>query len=84
MIAGTNHRREMAEYMLYAIIFHGLLQMLCGGKLPAIFRNTRNREKCLVEFSCDQLFGEDRNILIPISVSVLQLQLVRFLGRVAA
>jgi hypothetical protein len=71
MIAGTNHRKERAEYMLYAVIFHGLLQMLCGGKLPASFRNTRNRKKCFVEFSCGQLFIEYRNIPITISVSVL-------------
>jgi hypothetical protein len=84
MIAGTNHRRDRVEYMLYAVIFHGLLQTLCGGKLPANFRNIRNRKKCLVEFSCCQLFVEDRNILIRISVSILKLQFVRFVRRIAA
>jgi hypothetical protein len=70
--------------MLYAVIFHGLLQMLRGGKLPTSFRNTRNRKKCLHEFCCGQFFVEDSNIPIPIPVPVLQLQFVRFRSLAAA
>jgi hypothetical protein len=70
--------------MLYAVIFHGLLQMLFGGKLPTSCRNTRNRKKFLLECSCGQFFVEDLNILIPISVCVPQLQFVRFRSLAAA
>jgi len=78
--AGTNHKRERAEYMLYIFIFHGLLQTLCDGRMPASLKNIKKRQKCFVDFSCFRLFTGHLNIPNFISVDVLWSQCVILLN----